>query len=167
MLHVDLKTFLPELNLTYVDKLSMAASVETRVPFLDYELTEFMARVPAKFKVHGLTGKYLLRKAVADLLPPSIIRRGKVGFGAPFVDGWMLTWLRWWMICFSPSRIQARGYFDSQAVRQLIDQDRQGQEDNTYRLWALLTFGNLAANLYRPLFARFRRLCRLKTFRRG
>ena len=139
MLHVDLKTFLPELNLTYGDKLSMAASVETRVPFLDYELVEFMARVPSRLKLHGLTGKYLLRRAVADLLPPPILRRRKVGFGAP-----IRKWLGDDLVemvddLLSPAAVRARGYFDPEAVRGLVERDRQGREDNTYRIWALLT----------------------------
>jgi asparagine synthase (glutamine-hydrolysing) len=139
MLHVDLKTFLPELNLTYGDKLSMAASVETRVPFLDYELIEFMARVPARLKLRGLTGKYLLRRAVAGMVPPAIVKRRKAGFGAP-----IRRWLGADLVemvddLLSPDMVRARGYFDPIAVRDLIERDRRGEQDNTYRIWALLT----------------------------
>jgi len=74
---------LPELNLAYCDKLSMAASVETRVPYLDNEIVDFMCTVPPELKIRGMTSKYLLREAVKDLVPAQIIRRRKAGFGAP------------------------------------------------------------------------------------
>ncbi len=140
MLHVDLKTFLPELNLTYGDKLSMAASIEMRVPFLDYELVELMARVPAHLKLRGLTGKYILREAMKDLLPESIIKRRKIGFGAP-----IRKWLADDLIKLIDERlsvenIRSRGYFDPTVVRQLIAQHRAGKADYTYQIWALLTF---------------------------
>ncbi|MCB8943130.1 MAG: asparagine synthase (glutamine-hydrolyzing) [Ardenticatenaceae bacterium] len=140
MLHVDLKTFLPELNLTYGDKLSMAPSIEMRVPFLDYELIELMTRVPANLKLRGLTGKYILREAVKDLLPEAIIKRRKIGFGAP-----IRKWLGHDLIeltddLLSVNRLQARGYFEPTAVRQLITQHREGTADYTYQIWALLTF---------------------------
>ena len=139
MLHVDLKTFLPELNLTYGDKLSMAASIEMRVPFLDYEVVEFMTRVPARLKVRGLTGKYLLRRAVADLLPSSILRRRKAGFGAP-IRRWLDIDLAEMVDdLLSSETVRARGYFDPAAVHRLVENDRQGIEDNTYHIWALLT----------------------------
>jgi asparagine synthase (glutamine-hydrolysing) len=139
MLHVDLKTFLPELNLTYGDKLSMAASIETRVPFLDYELVEFMARVPAHLKVRGVTGKYLLRRAAADLLPRAVVQRRKAGFGAP-IRQWLESDLAEVLRdLLAPDRIRRRGYFDPAAVAGLIARNQAGLEDNTYRLWALLT----------------------------
>ncbi len=140
MLHVDLKTFLPELNLAYGDKLSMAASVETRVPFLDYELIEFMSRVPSGLKLRGLTGKYILRRAVQDLLPAEIIRRRKAGFGAP-IRKWLSDDLGEMVAeLLSPGAIRNRGVFHAPSVQALIDQHRSGQADNTYRIWALLTF---------------------------
>ncbi len=139
MLHVDLKTFLPELNLTYGDKLTMAASVEMRVPFLDNELVEFMAGVPPHLKIRGLTSKYLLRRAVADLLPPAILKRRKAGFGAP-----IRRWLETDLVnlvddLLSPETIRARGYFDPVTIRRLIENDRKRREDHAYRIWALLT----------------------------
>lgn len=140
MLHVDLKTFLPELNLTYGDKLSMAPSMEMRVPFLDYEVVELMARVPANLKLRGLTGKYILREAVKDLIPEAIIKRRKIGFGAP-----IRKWLGDDLIeliddMLSTDRLHARGYFEPAAVRRIITRHREGKGDYTYQIWALLTF---------------------------
>jgi asparagine synthase (glutamine-hydrolysing) len=139
MLHVDLKTFLPELNLAYGDKLSMAASVEMRVPFLDYAVVDFMTRVPAGMKIRGLTGKWLLRRAVADIVPAEVLRRRKAGFGAP-----IRRWLGHELApllgdLLSVETVRARGLFDPAAVRGLVERHRSGAEDNTYRLWALLT----------------------------
>ena len=99
ILYVDWKTFLPELNLAYCDKMSMAASIETRVPYLDNEVVDFMLSVPPDLKLHGFTSKYVLREAMKDLVPPAILRRRKAGFGAP-----IRTWLRrdlgrWWTTC--------------------------------------------------------------------
>lgn len=139
MLYTDWKTFLPELNLAYCDKLSMAASVETRVPYLDNEIVDFMCTVPASLKLHGLTSKYLLREAMKDLVPAEILHRRKVGFGAP-IRTWLRRDLREMVDdLLSPERIAARGYFDAAAVRHMIEDDRQGRADNTYRIWALLT----------------------------
>jgi asparagine synthase (glutamine-hydrolysing) len=139
MLYTDWKTFLPELNLAYCDKLSMAASVETRVPYLDNEVVDFMCTVPPELKIRGITSKYLLREAVKDLVPAQIVRRRKAGFGAP-IRTWLRRDLRDMVDDFlSPKRITARGYFDAAAVRRMIEDDRQGLVDNTYRIWALLT----------------------------
>lgn len=139
MIHVDLKTFLPGLNLVYGDKLSMAASVEVRVPFLDYELTELMTAVPPSLKLHGSTGKYLLRQAMKGILPDSILTRRKVGFGAP-IRRWLMHDLAPMMDdLLSPATLKSRGYFDETAVLRMIADHRQGRADHTYRLWALLT----------------------------
>jgi asparagine synthase (glutamine-hydrolysing) len=139
MLYTDWKTFLPELNLAYCDKLSMAASVETRVPFLDNEIVDFMCTVPPELKIRRMTSKYLLREAVKDLVPTQIIRRRKAGFGAP-IRTWLRRDLREMVDdLLSPERIASRGYFDATAIRRLITDDREGRSDNTYRIWALLT----------------------------
>lgn len=139
MLYVDLKTFLPELNLTYSDKLSSAASVEVRVPFLDNEVVDFMARVPASLKIKRLKTKYLLRMALQGVLPEKIIRRRKAGFGAP-IRTWLRRDLRTMVDdILSDDAIRRRGYFEPSAVRSMILRDRDEREDNCYRIWALLT----------------------------
>ena len=83
LLYTDIHTYLVEL-LMKQDQMSMAASVESRVPFLDHALVEFTARIPARYSIHGLSGKQILKSAVHDLLPPSIVHRKKMGFPTPW-----------------------------------------------------------------------------------
>ena len=138
-LYVDLKTFLTELNLTYSDKMSMAASVEVRVPLLDRSVVEFMGQVPASFKINGLTTKYLFRKAMRGIVPDEVIRRRKAGFGAP-IRKWLVSDLRPMIEdLLSASRLQERGILDPTAVRRLLDENFSGTQDHTYRIWAFLT----------------------------
>jgi asparagine synthase (glutamine-hydrolysing) len=139
MLHVDQNTFLPELNLAYCDKMSMAASVETRVPYLDNEVVDFMARVPSNLKLHGLTSKHLLREAFRGVVPDPILRRRKAAFSAP-IRTWLRKDLREMVDdLLSPEVVARRGYFRYPAVRRMIDDDRAGKQDNSLRIWALLT----------------------------
>lgn len=140
MLYVDQKTFLPELNLTYSDKMSMATSVEVRVPLLDQELVAFMRGVPAKYKVHGMKQKYLFKRAMQGVLPEPVIWRGKAGFGAP-IRNWLTGALRPMLDdLLSEASVRNRGYFDPAAVRALVDDNAAGRADNAYRIWTLMTF---------------------------
>jgi asparagine synthase (glutamine-hydrolysing) len=138
-LYVDAKTFLTELNLTYSDKMSMAESVEVRVPFLDREVVEFMAQVRPNLKINGLTTKYLLRKAMQGIVPSKVIRRRKAGFGAP-IRKWLKSDLRT-MIgqLLSESRLRMRGILEPAAVQTLLDENVAGIHDHTYPIWALLS----------------------------
>jgi asparagine synthase (glutamine-hydrolysing) len=139
MLYVDLKTFLPCLNLTYTDKTSMASSMEVRVPLLDHELIELAARMPARLKLKGLTGKYILKRAAESWLPREIINRKKAGFSAP-VRAWLVRDLREMVEdLLSQSNIERRGYFDYAGVRRLIDDNLSGREDNSLKVFQLLT----------------------------
>jgi asparagine synthase (glutamine-hydrolysing) len=139
MLYVDLKTFLPCLNLNYTDKTSMAASMEVRVPLLDHELIELAARMPARLKLKGLTGKHILKRAAEAWLPREIIHRKKAGFSAP-VRAWLVRDLRDMVEdLLSESNINRRGYFNYQSVRHLIDENLAGREDNNLKIFQLLT----------------------------
>jgi asparagine synthase (glutamine-hydrolysing) len=139
MLYVDLKTFLPCLNLTYTDKTSMASSMEVRVPLLDHELVEMAARIPARLKLKGLTRKHILKRAAAAWLPREIIHRKKAGFSAP-LRAWLARDLRETVEeLLSESNIQSRGYFNYPAVRRLIDNNMSGREDNNLKIFQLLT----------------------------
>ncbi len=139
MLYVDLKTFLPCLNLTYTDKTSMAASMEVRVPLLDHELIELAARMPARLKLKGLTGKHILKRAAEAWLPREIIHRKKAGFSAP-VRAWLVRDLRDTVEdLLSESNINRRGYFNYKNVRRLIDDNLAGREDNNLKIFQLLT----------------------------
>ncbi len=139
MLYVDQQTFLPDLNLAYSDKLSMAASIEARVPFLDNEVLDFMRRVPSDLKLHGHTQKYLLKKSMERLLPREVIYRRKAGFGLP-VRSWLRNELRE-MIgdLLSPDRIRRRGILNPQTVARWLRENASGERDYTLQLWALLT----------------------------
>jgi asparagine synthase (glutamine-hydrolysing) len=139
MLYVDMKTFLPCLNLTYTDKTSMANSMEVRVPLLDHELVELAARIPAGLKLKGLTGKHIFKRAAEAWLPKEIIHRKKAGFSAP-VRAWLVRDLRDMVEeLLSETNIRSRGYFEYPYVRQLIDSNLSGREDNSLKVFQLLT----------------------------
>ncbi len=141
MLYVDLKTFMVSLNLTYTDKMSMASSVEVRVPFLDKSLAKFAAqRVPPSLKLHNGTTKYILREAMAGMLPREVLTARKAGFGAP-VDYWLARDLRPMVDeLLSEDVIRARGYFNAHAVTRMMHEHRQGRQDWSMQIWQLLTW---------------------------
>jgi asparagine synthase (glutamine-hydrolysing) len=140
MLYVDLKTFLLNQNLVYSDRLSMAASVELRVPFLDDRVADFALDLPPELKVKRLRGKQVLRDAVAGDVPAEVIRRRKAGFGAP-IRKWLRADLRPLLLdSLSDSWLERTGLFDAPAVRRLIAEHTDGSHDHTYRLWTLLAF---------------------------
>ena len=121
MLYLDTKIFMASLNLTYNDKMSMASSVEVRVPFLDRELAEFVAwNVPPRLKLKGFfrpTTKYIFRKAMKDVLPREVLSQPKAGFAAP-IDYWLANDLKEMTDdLLSESRIRQRGLFRPEAVR--------------------------------------------------
>jgi asparagine synthase (glutamine-hydrolysing) len=137
VLYADLKTYLVEL-LMKQDQMSMAASIESRVPFLDHRLVEFTAMLPPSAKLRGFTTKRLLREGVKDLLPPEILTRPKMGFPVPF-GRWMRTgWSEIAREVLLDSRARQRGVFEARGVEQLIDAHRAGATDGTDALWALL-----------------------------
>jgi asparagine synthase (glutamine-hydrolysing) len=139
LLYLDLKTFLPCLNLAYTDKMSMAASTEVRVPLLDDELVEMTGRLPPELKLHRLTRKYIFKRSMESVLPKSVVWRPKAGFGAP-VRSWLVGDLKPMVEeVLSPSAVRARGLFEPEEVRRLIRANQEGTEDNALRLWALLT----------------------------
>jgi asparagine synthase (glutamine-hydrolysing) len=139
LLDVDIQTYLHEL-LMKQDQMSMAASIESRVPFLDYPLVEFAARLPERLKLRGLTTKYVLRRAMRDALPPEILNRKKMGFPVP-VGRWFRGAFRWVVDEYVLSdRAGARCLFDRSHVRQLVERHRRGEEDHSERLWALANF---------------------------
>ncbi len=144
MLYLDTKAFMTSLNLTYNDKMSMACSVEVRVPFLDRELAEFAAwQIPPELKIRGSlrpVGKYILRKAMNGLLPKEIVNRPKAGFAAP-LDYWLAQDLREMVDdLLSDRRLRDRGFFDAGVVRKLVQDQRSGRCDYSLQIWQLLTF---------------------------
>jgi len=139
MLYVDAKTFLPDHNLAYSDRLSMACSVEVRVPFLDNDVVDFMTRVPPNMKIKAFTQKYILRKAMQGILPEAILKRRKAGFGLP-VRSWLRGELRQMVgDLLSEERVRRRGLFDPIAVSRMIRDNASGDADYTTQLWSLLS----------------------------
>ena len=143
MLYLDTKIFMVSLNLTYNDKMSMASSVEVRVPFLDRELAEFVAwNVPPNLKLKGFlrpTTKYIFRKAMQDVLPAEVLRQPKAGFAAP-VDYWLAHDLKEMVDdLLSPSQLRQRGLFRPERVRAMIDEQRQASNDWSMQIWQFLT----------------------------
>lgn len=137
LLHVDLFTYLHEL-LMKQDQMSMAASIESRVPFLDHPLIEFTATLPERLKLRGGTTKYVLREAMRDFLPPEILSRSKMGFPVP-VGRWFREAYTGWLNEFVlGERANARGLFDPAATRTLVAEHASRERDHTERLWALV-----------------------------
>ncbi len=143
MLYLDTKIFMTTLNLAYNDKMSMASSVEVRVPFLDRELSEFVAwNIPPDLKLKGSfrpTTKYILRQAMRDILPREVLQQPKAGFAAP-VDYWLAHDLKEMVDdLLAPSEIRKRGLFRPKVVRRFVDEHRTGQQDWSMQLWQFLT----------------------------
>lgn len=139
MLYADQKTYLVEL-LMKQDQMSMAASIESRVPFLDHEFVEFAMTIPDSLKIRGATQKYILKRALQDLLPEEIVHRKKMGFPTP---------LRQWLLSPEAGPLYAAltdkdgfaaSYLDSNEIDSLIERHRSGVEDATDRIWRLLNF---------------------------
>lgn len=143
MLYLDSKIFMTSLNLTYNDKMSMASSVEVRVPFLDWELAEFVAwNVPPSLKLKGVlrpTTKHILREAMREILPREVLQQPKAGFAAP-VDYWLANDLKEMVDdLLSAEQIRKRGLFRPEAVRRFVDEHRSGRNDWSMQIWQFLT----------------------------
>jgi asparagine synthase (glutamine-hydrolysing) len=137
LLYTDIKTYLVEL-LMKQDNMSMAASIESRVPFLDHVLVEFATRIPESVQIRGLSGKNILKKAVQDLLPHEILYRPKLGFPTPW-SGWLagpqLDIIENMLL---EPRSTDRGFFKADAIRQLFEEHRSKHRDHYDRIWRLL-----------------------------
>ncbi|MGH7496837.1 MAG: asparagine synthase (glutamine-hydrolyzing) [bacterium] len=134
----DTQVFLPDHNLTYIDKCTMAAGVESRPPFTDHRLVEFMFSVPPRLRINGTSQKYLLKKVAAGYLPRDLVHRRKAPFGAP-----LRSWIRGPLAemigdYLSPGSLQRRDIYNPQTVWRKIQNDRKGTEDNAHLIWTLL-----------------------------
>lgn len=138
MLALEQRFFLADHNLIYTDKMSMAAGVEVRVPFLDLDLVEFAARIPVGLKQRGAEGKWILKKVMEPYLPHDVIYRPKSGFGAP-LRHWMRHNLRELIgDLLSVDSLKRRGFFEPAAVQRLIAANNVGKLDASYTLLSLL-----------------------------
>jgi asparagine synthase (glutamine-hydrolysing) len=143
MLYLDTKIFMTSLNLNYNDKMSMACSVEVRVPFLDHEFAEFVAwNVPPNLKLNGFFSpatKDIFRKAMDGILPGEVLRQPKAGFAAP-TDYWLADDLKEMTDdLLSESNIKSRGLFRPESIQKLIREHRSGTQDWSMQIWQFLT----------------------------
>ncbi len=140
-LYVDIKSYLVDDILVKVDRMSMAASLEARVPFLDHRFVEFTATIPSRLKLQGKNTKYLLKKAMGDILPPQILNRGKEGFSIP-IKNWLKTDLKSLMLeVLEPQKIKREGFFNANYVERLKKEHLSGKENHSHRLWSMMVFG--------------------------
>jgi asparagine synthase (glutamine-hydrolysing) len=137
LLYTDIKTYLVEL-LMKQDQMSMATSIESRVPFLDHKLVEFVAQLPDSWKVSGFTTKRILREAMKGIVPESILNRPKMGFPVPF-GNWMRSgWRSVVRDVLLDRTSRERGLIDPAAVDRLLQDHADGRTDGTDRIWTLL-----------------------------
>jgi len=141
MMYADLKTSLVDSLLTFTDKMSMAVSLEARVPLLDYRLVEMAAKIPPSMKLRGFRGmKHIFKESMRDSLPENIITQKKQGFGTP-ISRWFRSSLQPLLKdVLSRERIEQRGYFNADAISKLMDDHMQQRADHSEHILALLTF---------------------------
>ena len=139
LLYTDQKTYLVEL-LQKQDKMSMAASIESRVPYLDHQLVEFAARVPARFKLKGLSGKYLVKRAMRPVLPESIVKRKKMGFPMPLQQWFCGGGANVVHNALTSTRSKDRGIFNADFITRILSEHTAGVRNHMEALWILLNF---------------------------
>jgi len=138
--YVDLKMYLPDDILTKVDRMSMACSLEARVPFLDYTLVEFAATIPSYLKLRGTLTKYILKKAMGKLLPRDILYRKKQGFSIP-MKNWLRDELQDFMLdVLSARRTRETGFFNPDYIEKITRQHLEGKRNNAHQIWSLMLF---------------------------
>jgi len=135
--YVDIKTYLPDDILAKVDRASMAVSLEVRAPLLDHQLMELIAKIPSSLKLRGTTGKYIFKKAMADVLPKDILHRRKQGFAVP-----LARWFRAELKDLAHEAIFSRddGILDKTYLKKVWDEHQRGTFDRSSHLWAVLMY---------------------------
>ncbi len=140
MQFIDMNYYLAEDILTKVDRAAMAVSLETRAPFLDPRVAQFAASLPLEYKLNGKSGKHILKAAMADLLPASILNRPKKGFGIPIAE-WLKGRLNSLMHdLLATDRLKEQKLFDPVYVQKLIHEHESGLASHHKQLWTLLVF---------------------------
>ena len=134
---VDIETYLPGDILTKVDRMSMAVSLEARVPFLDHPVVEFASSLPPGLKLRDGTGKWILREAIAGLVPPSVLSKPKQGFAVP-LDHWFRGALRHRIDALHRADSGIAQWVDQQAVRRISTEHLSGQRDHQQLIWRLV-----------------------------
>lgn len=138
MIALEFRNRLPELLLMRVDKVSMATSIEARVPFLDHRMVEYSMTIPTKYKIKGGEPKYILKKAVEGIIPDNIIYRKKQGFAAPVSEWLRKEWSAFAEDAVLGSGLMKTGMFNREYIKTTFDHHRRGIRDEGMQLWALL-----------------------------
>jgi asparagine synthase (glutamine-hydrolysing) len=137
LLYLDSKTYLPSDILTKVDRMTMAASLEARVPLLDHELIEYVQKIPAELKLKGVSTKYIFKKALEGIVPHEILYREKQGFGVP-INEWINLQLKDRIReTLLEKRTTERGFFEPKYIKILLDEHHKNRRDHSYSLWIL------------------------------
>ncbi|HMS41492.1 MAG TPA: asparagine synthase (glutamine-hydrolyzing) [Pyrinomonadaceae bacterium] len=137
LLYLDSKTYLVSDILTKVDRMSMATSLEARVPLLDHKLIEFVTNIPTELKLKNLETKYIFRKAISGIVPQEILNRPKQGFGVP-LNEWINFQLKDRIHeTLSEKKTLERGFFDTKYIKVLLDEHAKKRRDHSYSLWIL------------------------------
>lgn len=140
VLYLDKKMYMEGDILPKVDRASMSTSLEVRVPLLNQVLLDYVARLPHRYKLHGLTTKHLLRRTIEDILPPVIRKRGKKGFNIPVAKWLTGPLLDMTHDMLHPDKLRREGFFEAEAVQALLEAHLTRQRDARKPLWTLLTF---------------------------
>jgi asparagine synthase (glutamine-hydrolysing) len=139
-LYLDLKSYLVDDILVKVDRMSMATSLETRVPLIDHKVVEFAFQIPGHLKLKGMTTKWIFKKSMERLLPHQNIYRSKEGFSIP-IKHWLRNELKELVLHYlSENRIREAGIFNFDIIKHKIDTHMKGRENYSHQLWALLVF---------------------------
>lgn len=139
-MHLDLRTYMGDDILVKVDRASMAASLEVRVPFLDHRLVELAARIPLEFKLKGRRSKHILKAAMASRLPKEVTSRAKKGFGMPVAKWLRGPWRELLLETLGDGAAARSGWLDQSAVDRLVAEHLSGKADRRKQLWSLLMF---------------------------
>jgi asparagine synthase (glutamine-hydrolysing) len=146
-LYLDFKTYMVDNILVKVDRMSMATSLEARVPLLDYKMVEFAFSLPDHYKLGGSTTKWFFKKAMEGILPDEVIYRRKEGFSIP-IKNWLKTDLKDLMMEYlSEKRVKEAGLFNYSYIEKMINQHLSNKQNHAHRLWTLILF-----NLWRERF---------------
>jgi asparagine synthase (glutamine-hydrolysing) len=138
--YVDIKTYLVDDILTKVDRMSMAVSLEARVPLLDYRIVELAVNLPAQMKINQGETKWIFKQAMAERLPQDVLNKPKQGFSIP-LKHWLRDSLKPMMTdLLSPEKVRDRGFFNSDCVSGWVDEHLNGVQNHSHRLWGLMVF---------------------------
>ena len=140
MVYLDLMTYHPDDILQKVDRAAMSVSLETRVPYLDHNLVEFIMRLPLDMKISKGSSKWILRQVLYRYLPKELVERPKMGFAVPVGDWIKRSMREWAQELITQKRIEEEGYFNPKAVEEMYNQHLSGKFNHTHELWNILMF---------------------------